>query len=286
MAKVCGICQKKMGIFSSSIKVANGVICKKCLKKGGLAGIGDKEDRTVEELSNTIIDRSPMIMMFTPEKKEIEGKIKIDRRNRLFAVEDCIFFYDEIQSFSFIEKPDTGSSMVYDGRSDAAYVGAMIGKDYFGHKYSKGKRKTSLVGMTAGAAIGGAIGKSIGNMLTTKCKSMKIAIHLDNPYMHDVELVFIDESDDTRIGSDDYKDELKSAKKCIKVLAEIIDDKYKHIQQRQLAQAQPQMVVQPKERNPEEEIRLYHRLWQDGIITSEEYQAKKGKILGLDNLRV
>ena len=150
--------------------------------------------------------------------------------------------------------PDRGSSTFYDGRPDGAAVGAMIGKDLFSHTDKKGRRKTGLVGRAAGAAIGGAIGKSIGNMFTTKCKSMKIIVKMENPFIHEFEFTFI--NDDTPFNSDDYQDELKTARKCMEILAEIVDDKNQHSAQKQARllqhQTDNQHQIREKERDPEE----------------------------------
>ena len=156
--------------------------------------------------------------------------------------------------------------------------------------------------------------ETVGNLFAKKCKSMKVIVRLDHPFMHEFAFEYIDS--ETSVHSDEYKHALKQAESCIEILTEIADNNarllqqkqmqlqqsqaaismgiltemqhsgYRYIQQEQVHSQQSQIAQPPKEtvqpqRSPEEEVRLLYRLWQDGVITSEEFQSKKEQLLGL-----
>lgn len=189
--------------------------------------------------------------------KTIAFRLKIDEKNKRFAIEDKVFNYDDLIDFELIE--DSG-----EGKKQGLVKRSVAGWAIFG---------------AAGAVIGGSTAKS-----SRICTALYIRVRLRNSIKSIVDIYFIGSeanSGETDKSSDFYHTAKKRALECMSALQQIANEnesrKIEETEQRNSAEDQPA----PAPFSAADEILKFKNLADAGIITQEEFEQKKQQLLGL-----
>ena len=241
----CTVCKKKFGFFDTRVLIADGLLCTGCLKKAGITSLSNPQSYTCESVKELIDRRISIVQSFKATKK-IGGYLLIDEQNEAFQIGKDIFEYNNLLSFELLEDDQT----ITKGGLGRAVVGGML----FGG-----------VGAIVGASTGGKKSKGI-------CNSMKLRVTLRNSHLDNTYITFI--ASETKTKGFIYKAAQESAQSCISAL-EIIAD---HNDTRKEAANVPVVNMNV---SAADEILKFKQLLDAGIITQEEFEAKKKQILNL-----
>ena len=261
MAKVCAACNNKIGLFRSKTKISNGYVCKKCLKKAGIANFENSYSFTCNTAREMIDRRIPLVKSFKATRKY--GTIlQVDEKNKAFKIRGQLFEYSNLLDYELLED---GQALAIDkiGIGEAAVGGLLLGG------------VGALVGAVAGTKI-----------LAGVCNSMELHLTFRNAHINTIVIPFIAER--TSKKSDEYKIAQKNAQSCITALKIIADH---NTFQKQPVNANVNVNVnttitannEPNNANLSgaDEIIKYKTLLDSGIITKKEFEAKKKQILNL-----
>jgi hypothetical protein len=245
MAKrVCDICGEKFGFFSLGADLSDGTICRKCLTQNGMTSISNPKLHSLDEVHQAIDVRKELIKAFSPTKI-ISIYLKIDENNQCFKVSNDFFTFDNLLSYELLEDGET----VTKGGLGRAVAGRVLFGD---------------VGAIVGSVTGGKKSKGI-------CKSMKLKITLKNALCDVIYISFI--TSETKENSFTYKSARDNAQKCISAL-EIILDSNKNRNDKTVQ-------ISSFVASSADEIAKFKNLLDDGVITQEEFDAKKKQLLDL-----
>lgn len=250
MSKECIICGKSMGALSSKVKIKDGYVCINCWKNAGF-GITMNDmaasNSITSENINAIIDEK------TRNRKLIEN-FKPTRE-----IGNYISFDDVTKTF-IIGPKSKGLLYKYENIVDYELL-----ED--GETITKGGLGRAMVGGTlfggAGAAVGGVTGH---RKIRDICESMKIKLTLKDT-LRPVEYINLISSSTKKNGIV-YKTCYNIAQEILSCFKIICDQ-----QQRSLKETQPASAA--------DEIIKFKNLLDAGVITQEEYEAKKKQLLGL-----
>jgi len=257
MQKSCALCNGEIGFFTSKTEIADGYICKKCLKKAGIDDYDTAYSFTSNQAREMLDRRIPLVKKFKVTKK-YSDRLQIDEKNKAFKVQGQIFEYSDLLDFQLLE----------DGQTIA------IDKI--------GLAKTAVGGLLFGG-VGAFIGAVTGpKLLSGVCNSMELKIILRNTYTNEVTIPFIIEK--TRKRSDEYKIAQEVVQSCITALM-IIDDYNKQQEKSTTLDSSLNININTSVNSNStttsgaDEIVKYKTLLDAGIITQEEFEAKKKQIL-------
>lgn len=113
------------------------------------------------------------------------------------------------------------------------------------------------------------------------CRTLKVKITVQDERERDI-YIHILNNDHVYTGSDKYKRSAKTAKQILLLLQMICkgEDASKAAVEQVPVQEESQ-AGQPLDENVPEMLREYKKLLDDGVITEEEFEAKKAQLLGL-----
>ena len=113
------------------------------------------------------------------------------------------------------------------------------------------------------------------------CRTLKVKITVQDERERDI-YIHILNNDHVYTGSDKYKRSEKTAKQILLLLQMICkgEDASKAAVEQVPAQEES-LPEQPSDENVPEMLREYKKLLDDGVITEEEFEAKKAQLLGL-----
>jgi len=113
------------------------------------------------------------------------------------------------------------------------------------------------------------------------CRTLKVKITVQDERERDI-YIHILNNDHVYTGSDKYKRSAKTAKQILLLLQMICkgEDASKAAVEQVPVQEESQ-AGQPSDENVPEMLREYKKLLDDGVITEEEFEAKKAQLLGL-----
>lgn len=253
MAKECLCCGKSMGAFSGKVPVSDGYVCTDCWSRAGLETSmnalmasnqysGDSIRRMVEVKEKN----QSLVDNFKPTK--VVGSLSFDDNSQTFLVVKSkknkdLYSYSQIVDFELLEDGES----ITKGRLGRAVAGGLL----FGG-----------VGAIVGGVTGGKKTKSI-------CKSLQIKITFRNSPHQNEYLSFI--AAEVKTNSFVYKTAYKSAQDALSALQVAVDS----------ANASNSDAQQMQAVSGADEILKYKNLLDSGIITEEEFNAKKAQLLGL-----
>ena len=245
MAKIpCAVCGKELGLLSGKVKIADGAVCSNCLVSAGILTLDNALSYNQQSVKELISSRQAFVTKFHATKS-VGAYIHVDETNKAFKIGGNTFSYDNLLSFELLED---GQSITKGGLGRAVAGGLLFGG----------------VGAIVGGVTGGKKSKGI-------CNSMKLRVSLKNAHTDVVYINFI--TTETKTSSFIYKGAQDSAQKCITAL-ELINDT------NQITHAEHiSTVVQTT--SAADEILKFKTLLDQGIITQEEFDAKKKELLGL-----
>ncbi|WP_342512300.1 SHOCT domain-containing protein [Sporosarcina sp. FSL K6-1522] len=251
MSNLCAICNSGT-TFLFRRKIANNeVVCEDCFKKAKTLTtkqVIKLKTVTADEIRQSISDTvGNAVMNFIPTKV-IGTAIQFDDENKRLLIpssfgNDNIYKYDDIVSYELLEDDEVVTS----GGLGRAAIGGML----FGG---------------AGAVVGAVTGRKNKGV----CNSLGIKLTLNNMSQPVVYIPFI--LTKTKTDSDAYKAAASQAQECLSVLQLICNQ---------------QEAPASNSRNDNaagsaaDEIKKFKELLDDGILTQEEFDAKKKELLGL-----
>ena len=245
MAKIpCAVCEKELGLLSGKVKIADGAVCSNCLLSAGILTLNNALSYNQQSIKSLISTRKEFVTKFHTTKS-VGAYIHVDETNKAFKVGRDIFSYDNLLSFELLED---GQSITKGGLGRAVAGGLLFGG----------------VGAIVGGITGGKKSKGV-------CNSMKLRVSLKNAHTDVVYINFI--TTETKTSSFIYKTAQDSAQKCITALETIND-----VNQSSHA-VNTNTIVQAS--SAADEIMKFKSLLDQGIITQEEFDAKKKELLGL-----
>lgn len=253
---VCAICENETGLNRSQIADKKWM-CPSCFKAAGFnkPGILQKpiKHMTVEDVNVAIQknkENENELASFTPTKK-ISNFVEFDDTQKkwvilsgLFGKRDksTVYNYSDIVDFELLED---GESISQGGLGRALVGGALFGG--------------------VGAIVGGVTGKRK-NKAT--CNSLKIKVTLNDINNPVVYITFLNTQ--TKKDGFVYKNLFKEAHECLSVLQLICDN-----------QSDSQNIINVAGNSAADEIKKFKSLLDEGIITQEEFDAKKKELLKL-----
>ena len=243
--KECPVCNKELGFFSFKTAISDGLVCMDCLTKAGITALSNPQSYTCNSVKALIDRRITLLESFRPTKK-IGNYLQVDELNKMFKAGKDIFEYSNLLSFELLEDGQT----ITKGGLGRAVVGGIL----FGG-----------VGAIVGGVTGGKKSKGI-------CNSMKLKITLRNAHIDTVYIPFI--TTETKTKSFTYKLAQDNAQSCISALEIIADDN-------DTSKETTNVNVVNMGVSEADEILKFKQLLDAGIITQEEFDAKKKQILGL-----
>jgi len=264
MDKDCAICRREISYFKRHYTKDNKVICDKCITRIFTTSFDEKNKKDVEKkldliftgLGKMTLDEAKRDIAVTRLKNEglsaksdkflpkkvIGNLLWIDEVNKLLcSTSGKLLSFDKIMSFELIEE---GETVMQGGLGDALIGGALFGG--------------------AGAIVGATLSRDSKQM----CNSMSIKIIL-NDISNPSEYINIILSPMKR-DSDNFKKAYTEAHECMSTL-QIICNRQKETPPLSSEQAISEA----------DEIMKFKNLMDKGIITAEEFEAKKKQLLGL-----
>lgn len=249
----CSICNKDVGL--NRFQIANKEwICPACFKKCGFNAMTPIRKMTVEDIKVAMKAQkanAEELSVFNATKK-IGTFIEFDDNQKKWLIPDGflgkkknpkIYNYRDIVDFELLEDGET----ITKGGLGRAVAGGML-----------------LGGV--GAVVGGVTGKKKSKAI---CNSLKIKITLNNINDPVVYINFLTAT--TKKESLTYKTLYNSAQECLSVLQLICSSQETPNENNNSVAATSNV----------DEILKYKKLLDEGILTQEEFDAKKKQLLGL-----
>lgn len=249
----CSVCNKEIGL--NRYQIANKEwICKECFKECGFNLATPIKKMTLEDIHRAMDNKKARLEELNSfnATKKIGTHMEIDEDQKKWLIPDGMFGgkknpniynFNDIADFELLED---GESIAKGGLGRAVAGGILFGG----------------VGAIVGGVTGGKKSKSI-------CTSLKIKITLNNISKPVVYIDFIKAS--TKKDSIIYKSMFKSAQECLSVLQLISNN----------GQEVPQENNATSAISEADEILKFKNLLDNGIITQDEFDAKKKQLLGL-----
>ncbi|MBQ6884894.1 MAG: SHOCT domain-containing protein [Clostridia bacterium] len=243
MAKIpCAVCGKQLGLLSPKAKISDGAICAVCLQSAGISSLSNATSYNQQTIKEYILTRQALVKSYNATKT-YGGYIEIDEDNKLFKLSGDLFEFSNLLSFELLED---GTTVTKGGLGRAVAGGLLFGG--------------------VGAIVGGVTGSKKAKNI---CNSMKLRVSLKNAHTDVVYITLI--SSETKTNGFMYKMAQDSAQKVITAL-EFIND---------INQSTAHYQTTPTQQSSADEIVKYKALLDQGIITQEEFEAKKKQLLGL-----
>lgn len=252
---ICAVCEKPTGL--NRFQLANKEwICPTCFKSCGFTMGTPIRTVTAEQAKNAIVqyeEQKKELAAFVPTKK-IANVMEVDEEKRQIIFHTgmfggrgnaSIYKYEDIVDFELLED---GSSITKGGLGRAVAGGLLFGG--------------------IGAIVGGVTG---GKKSKTICNSLKIKITVNNMTNPTVYISLINTK--TKTDSFTYKTFFNSAQECLSTLQLICNS----------VEAEKGVDVSRSNNLPStaDEILKFKELMDSGVITQEEFDAKKKQLLGL-----
>lgn len=182
--------------------------------------------------------------------------ISYDKNTNLVNINGRYLLKDRIFGFDLVEDGE----QITKGGLGAAVAGGIVGG-----------LAPKLIGRSTGAIVGASIAK---RKTTNSCTSLDIIITLHDPLTHDIteNIVFHLISSPVSKQSVDYMQAKLSGQKIIEFLTKITKEE---------SAEEPRQTTVQKATSSASEIMEFKNLLDAGIITQEEFDAKKKQLLGL-----
>lgn len=291
----CPVCGKELGLTSIKSKVVGGYICSNCLANADIPLTSDLKGFNVSEAVELVRRRSNF-GKFHATKKPGGRKFEVDETQELFKIGGHVYEYSNLLGFQLYQN---GGSVSTTGLGRAVGGGILFGP--------------------VGAIVGGVTGKKKTTNTCFSLK-IDITLRDTFNTAETLEFIDVSEKKAIETTSREYKKAMKEVEECISSLQVIqgksmsnqqtgsvphyeeqaryyedynrgyqdpgyMDQDYGdqgYADQNNMAQApEPQPASSGSGTSAADEIRKYKELLDDGIITQEEFDAKKKQLLGL-----
>ena len=268
----CAVCGKNLGRLNPGIQIADGIVCADCMQKAGCRSLPHPEAVETETLRERIRQEEKLAASFT-ETTAVANYFSADSLHHLFRIGETVFPYEILRGFEWIED------------------GQVLDSD----DPSK-------------------ISKAVNWSPWSNCRSMILRINPQGGETEDARIVFI--SSTMRRRNTLYLSAKNFAGQCVELLRGILAENGGITGQETAGQAASGFEtsgtaktavpgfetsgqtdsgsVMEKTANQNtsgaapagsfsaaDEIRKFRQLADEGIITEEEFEAKKKQLLGL-----
>lgn len=248
---VCAACEKEVGM--NRFQIANKEwICPQCFRKCNFNMATPIKTLTIDDIRSALKKADAYgeeLEAFTVSKQVI-GFLEIDDIKKKWLIPDGllgkkkkpkIYKYSDILDYELLED---GESIVKGGLGRAVVGGALFGG--------------------VGAVVGGVTGKKKSKEI---CKSLKIKVTLNDVNNPVAYISFI--ATEFKKSSLTYQQHYRSAQECISLL------------QYMCSNSDTRASASETNLSASDEIKEFKKLMDEGLITEEEFTAKKKQILGI-----
>ena len=262
--KICLICGKEMGKMTGKVQCQDGWICSKCFMETGMAK-NSADTKALLAVQNMSIEEIAGAQETRPEALEIINsfdptydaapfaKFNDDKRQMILSSKIhksykssnyILFDYDQLVDFELLED---GTSVASGGVGRAIAGGILFGG--------------------VGAVVGSVTGKR-----TEKCQELKVKMTVKD-YKDPVFYIdLISFPAEVKKDSSEYATLMKQAQAVVSKLQLIAESESNNAPSSNGTQSKTDVT---------EELRKFKGLLDNGIITQEEFDAKKKELLGL-----
>lgn len=290
MAKYCSFCGGKIGFFSEQIPFKDGMMDKKCLTKYGM-GIkwGCKpgvekyaEKHTVQEFKDLIASGKTFKdiqseYLTDAEKKQIANDAKHDKLMEKYNKMLPIFQKETTAKFTHYIFDDKRQQILqkkvflFDPRfiNYSDIISYKVNQSGHDEEKHHGIMRALVGGALAGGA-GAIVGATTGGKQYDYIDHLGLIITLKDG--SDFEIVFIRKIEQVQTNSSLARDGIQELNALISMIDAIIAKNNQTAKTTSTENANP---------DPTDEIRKFKKLADDGIITQDEFEAKKKQLLGL-----
>lgn len=268
MAKCLG-CGMSISPFDRKVKFNEGPLCIECLKKQGIPGITD--DISYEEARKSSLVAKAEIAFTQTDFSQLQSylaDLEADDENpSIYRVGNLARFDDESKTLCLADKPryfnfesfwqviPYGDISDFELLQDGASIDQGVGATVAG----------GLLFGVAGAIVGNAIGKSSSSPI---CNSLRIKVATNDQSQPILYLDLIKEK--TQTSSKEYEYLFDSAQRILAKLQSIAAE-----------QQEEGGFGRTEAPSAADEILKFKKLADEGIITMEEFEAKKQQLLNL-----
>lgn len=274
MAKTCGICGKKLTIFTITSDIKPGKICIDCF--GAISHYRyEKLGESSLELFQDGYTWEDAKREFA-ESKEYARKKDEDNKLAIKKVQKTVKDFRATSSFDTVHFNDNTNLIlveISDTETEVFQYDQIIGFELIenGNSIISG----GIGRAVAGGILFGEVGAVVGGTTATRkmkelCTLLKIKITFRNCERKSFDITLFDSSNGLQKQSNEYRVKYDLAEEIITAL-QVAVDKVKKIEE-----SSTNFVF-----SPADEILKYKNLMDVGIITEEEFEAKKKQLLGL-----
>lgn len=266
MAKECSICGKPIGALTSRARLQDGYVCGKChtemvgqsILVTSVIYLNQYAKCTVEEFPVKAKEVAMKCSQLSSGQNSFARNISVEKKI------GAVYFDDNAKQFTISKPKRNKSTYRYDQIVDFELLedGATVAKSGLGRAVAGG-----ILFGGVGAIVGGITG---GRTSKDVCKSLQIKITLKNSTIPAEYIKFIDF--ETKKSGSIYQAEIKTAQDTMSALQVAVD---------MVGGKAPDPQPAQTGISAADEIRKYKSLLDDGIITEEEFSAKKKQLLGL-----
>ena len=263
MAKwVCAICGRALGSLTLKTAISDGVVCARCLARAGISTLSNGSRFNAASLNSFLARHAAIVRSFSPTKRDrTRHFLAVDERNKSFKIGKDIFEYDNLLSYELVEN---GYAVAQGGLGQAA-----------GGRFFDGTGAIDF------------------------CSSLQLRVALRNAHIETTQITFIF----VKVSKSDnvYGAARANAQSCIFLLENILDQVrptkaaqnttqqvmsfveniLNQVSSAQAAQAKAEQNTKQQVASIVDEIEKLNQLLYSGLITQEEFDAKKKQLLGL-----
>lgn len=285
MAKYCDFCGEKVGYFSKQVPFKDGMMGKKCLTKYGMgnaASMRYAKKHTVQEFKDLIASGKTFKdiqseYLTDAEKRRAANVAKHDKLMEKYNKMLPIFQKETTAKFSHYIFDDKRQQILQKKAflSDPRFINY---SDIISYKVNQSghdeEKHHGIMRALVGGALAGGVGAIVG--ATTGGKQYDYIDHLGLIVTlkdgSDFEIVFIRKIEQEKANSSLARDDIQELNALISMIDAII-----------AKNNQTAKTTSTENTNPDSasEIRKFKKLADDGIITQDEFEAKKKQLLGL-----
>ena len=261
--KTCLMCGREMGVMTGKVKCVDGYICSNCVKELGystfdtnaltsignmssaqLLAKGDKKNNDIEAVQKFV--PTSVTAKYAKFDDENQKMILANRMHISYKPEHyTLFSYNQLVDFELLED---GNSIASGGLGRAAVGGMLLGG--------------------VGAVVGGVTGKKKSKATCTQLRIKLTMRDYPDPAFY-IDVITTETKKEGLV----WKSTMQEVQNTLAKLQLITDSLSNDIEDESKADSVVLDVT--------EELRKYKALLDDGIITAEDFDAKKRELLGL-----
>lgn len=277
LSKTCVICGKKIGWFIKT-QLFDGVLCENCASKLGIQDKFHSDIVTVKTAKKAFNDHKTIdLKKLMVEQKKSRKEAK-ETENANYQKQKQQFLKDGSFKYGKLYLDDKAQKILFD-KSLLETFAFYDYSDFTGYKKilipgTREKHHGIARGITGGIIAGPAgavVGAVTGGKQYSVVNQLSLELYFKNKDSREIKFL----TSSTKTDSFIYRNIYKSFNE----VAQKLDEVLKSNQKKSPVQSKPNN--QPDKLDSADEIRKFKKLADDGIITQDEFEAKKKQLLGL-----